>query len=122
MPGKRRHFSAEINVLEKKLNKMESEVTMNLSPMDKLTLSRMVERPTTLDYIEKIFDGFIELHGDRKFRDDPSIVGGVARLRDLPVTVIGQQKGRNTKENVQRNFGMPNPEGFRKALRLMQTG
>jgi acetyl-CoA carboxylase carboxyl transferase subunit alpha len=101
---------------------MESEVTMNLSPMDKLTLSRMVERPTTLDYIEKIFDGFIELHGDRKFRDDPSIVGGVARLRDLPVTVIGQQKGRNTKENVQRNFGMPNPEGFRKALRLMQTG
>lgn len=117
---KKADFSAEINVLEKKLNKMESEVTMNLSPMDKLTLSRMVERPTTLDYIEKIFDGFIELHGDRKFRDDPSIVGGVARLRDLPVTVIGQQKGRNTKENVQRNFGMPNPEGFRKALRLMK--
>jgi len=92
----------------------------NLGPMEKLALSRMVERPTALDYIEKIFDGFIELHGDRKFRDDPSIIGGIARLKDLPVTVIGQQKGRNTKENVKRNFGMPNPEGFRKALRLMK--
>lgn len=92
----------------------------NLNPMDKLALSRMNQRPTSLDYIEKIFNGFIEFHGDRNFRDDPSIVGGIARLRDLPVTVIGQQKGRNTKENVQRNFGMPSPEGFRKALRLMK--
>lgn len=113
-------FSAEIKVLEGKLEKMKSEATVNLSPMDKLTLSRMIERPTALDYIEKIFDGFIELHGDRRFRDDPSVVGGIARFQGLPFTVIGQQKGRNTKENVGRNFGMSNPEGFRKALRLMK--
>jgi len=113
-------FSAEIKVLETKLETMKSEAVVNLSAMDKLTLSRMLERPTALDYIEKIFDGFMELHGDRQFRDDPSIVGGIARLKDLPVTVIGQQKGRNTKDNVLRNFGMPNPEGFRKALRLMK--
>jgi len=113
-------FSAEIKVLEAKLETMKSEAVVNLSAMDKLTLSRMLERPTALDYIEKIFDGFMELHGDRQFRDDPSIVGGIARLKDLPVTVIGQQKGRNTKDNVLRNFGMPNPEGFRKALRLMK--
>ncbi len=117
---KKTDFSAEIKVLEAKLAKMKAEVIVNLSPMDKLTLSRMIERPTALDYIERIFEGFIELHGDRKFRDDPSIVGGIARLGDLPVTIIGQQKGRNTKENVRRNFGMPNPEGFRKALRLMK--
>lgn len=117
---KKADFSEEIKVLEDKLEKMKSEAIENLSAMDKLTLSRMIERPTALDYIEKIFDGFIELHGDRRFRDDPSIVGGIARLRNLSVTVIGQQKGRNTKENVKRNFGMPNPEGFRKALRLMK--
>lgn len=117
---KKADFSVEIQVLEAKLEKMKSEAIENLSPMDKLTLSRMIERPTALDYIEKIFSGFIELHGDRKFRDDPSVVGGIARLRDLPVTVIGQQKGRNTKENVKRNFGMMSPEGFRKALRLMK--
>ncbi|RNC28619.1 MAG: Acetyl-coenzyme A carboxylase carboxyl transferase subunit alpha [Candidatus Dichloromethanomonas elyunquensis] len=117
---KKADLSAEIMVLETKLQKMENEAAVNLGPMDKLMLSRMIERPTTLDYIEKIFDGFIELHGDRKYRDDPSIVGGIARLQDLPVTVIGQQKGRNTKENVKRNFGMPSPEGFRKALRMMK--
>ncbi|UWG97011.1 acetyl-CoA carboxylase carboxyltransferase subunit alpha [Dehalobacter sp. DCM] len=113
-------FSSEITVLEEKLNKMKTEAFTNLTAMDKLTLSRMVERPTALDYIERIFDFFIELHGDRLYRDDPVIVGGIARLGDLPVTVIGQQKGRNTKENVKRNFGMTSPEGFRKALRLMK--
>ena len=113
-------FSEEISVLEAKLEKMKADLIRNLSPMDKLTLSRLVERPTTLDYIQKIFDGFIELHGDRNFGDDPSIVGGIARLGDLPVTVIGQQKGRDINENVKRNFGMPKPEGFRKALRLMK--
>jgi len=113
-------LSAEIKVLEDKLEKMKAEAVTNLSPMDKLNLSRMLERPTALDYISKVFDGFIELHGDRKYRDDPSIVGGLARLRGMPVTVIGQQKGRNTRENVQRNFGMPSPEGYRKALRLMK--
>lgn len=91
-----------------------------LTPWDKLTLARMVERPTALDYIEQIFDSFIELHGDRGFRDDPSIVGGIAELDGIAVTVIGQQKGRNIKENVERNFGMPHPEGYRKALRLMK--
>ncbi|NLI92289.1 MAG: acetyl-CoA carboxylase carboxyltransferase subunit alpha [Peptococcaceae bacterium] len=117
---KKADFSAEIMVLEDKLQQMKSEAVINLGPMDKLILSRMIERPTALDYIEKVFDGFIELHGDRKFRDDPSIVGGIARLGNMPVTVIGQQKGRNTKENVKRNFGMTSPDGFRKALRLMK--
>lgn len=102
------------------MEKINAEPKAGLSPMEKLSLSRMLERPTALDYIEKIFDGFIEFHGDRRFRDDPCIVGGIARLCDLPVTVIAQQKGRNTKENVQRNFGMTSPEGFRKALRLMK--
>ncbi|MFA6807974.1 MAG: acetyl-CoA carboxylase carboxyltransferase subunit alpha, partial [Eubacteriales bacterium] len=92
----------------------------NLTPMDKLALSRMIERPTALDYIEIIFDTFLEFHGDRKFRDDPCIVGGIGMLKGMPVTVIGQQKGRNTKENVLRNFGMPSPEGYRKSLRLMK--
>lgn len=91
-----------------------------LTPWDRLTLARLVERPTALDYIEQIFDSFIELHGDRGFRDDPSIVGGIAELDGVAVTVIGQQKGRNIKENVERNFGMPHPEGYRKALRLMK--
>lgn len=117
---KKADFSDEIGILEAKLARMEAEALTNMSAMDKLTLSRMIERPTTLDYIEKIFDDFIELHGDRRFRDDPAIVGGLASLNGLPLTVIGHQKGRNTKENVQRNFGMPNPDGFRKALRLME--
>lgn len=117
---KQTDFSSEIILLEDKLTKMRDDILQNLTAMDKLTLSRMVERPTSLDYIESIFDVFIELHGDRQFRDDPCIVGGIARLGKLPVTVIGQQKGRNTKENVYRNFGMPSPEGFRKALRLMK--
>lgn len=113
-------FSAEISELEAKLHEMQNETYQNLTPMDKLNLSRKIERPTALDYIERVFDRFIELHGDRQFRDDPCIIGGIARLNGMPVTVIGQQKGRNTKENVLRNFGMPSPEGFRKALRLMK--
>lgn len=117
---KQADFSSEIEGVEAKLEKMKEDSLTNLTPMDKLALSRMVERPTSLDYIEKIFDIFIELHGDRMYRDDPCIVGGIAKLGDLPVTVIGQQKGRNTKENVKRNFGMTSPEGFRKALRLMK--
>ncbi|NLZ34682.1 MAG: acetyl-CoA carboxylase carboxyltransferase subunit alpha [Clostridiales bacterium] len=80
----------------------------------------MIERPTTLDYIGKIFSNFFELHGDRYFRDDKSIVGGIATLNTKPVTVIGIQKGKNLKENIDRNFGCPNPDGYRKALRLMK--
>ncbi|OUP17818.1 acetyl-CoA carboxylase carboxyl transferase subunit beta [Lachnoclostridium sp. An196] len=87
---------------------------------ERVQAARSAERPTSLDYIEHLFDGFMELHGDRAFRDDGSIVGGIASFHGLPVTVIGQQKGKNTKENISRNFGMPYPEGYRKAQRLMK--
>ena len=87
---------------------------------EKVQAARSAERPTSLDYIEHLFDGFMELHGDRAFRDDGPIVGGIASFHGLPVTVIGQQKGKNTKENISRNFGMPYPEGYRKAQRLMK--
>ena len=91
-----------------------------ISAWDRVTLARMPERPKALDYINEIFTDFIELHGDRNFGDDKSIVGGIAKLNDMPVTVIGEQKGKKAKENMERNFGMPNPEGYRKALRLMK--
>ncbi|MBU3218762.1 acetyl-CoA carboxylase carboxyltransferase subunit alpha [Clostridium algidicarnis] len=113
-------LSMQICEMEKKLNKMKVNLYENLSPWEKTTISRMVERPTALDYIERIFEGFIEFHGDRNFGDDNAIVGGIAKLNGIPVTVISQQKGRNTKENIKRNFGMPSPEGYRKALRLMK--
>lgn len=90
------------------------------SAWDRVTLARMAERPKSLDYIEEIFTDFIELHGDRNFGDDKSIVGGIAKLDEMPVTVIGEQKGKKAKENIERNFGMPNPEGYRKVLRLMK--
>lgn len=90
------------------------------SPWDTVLLSRRSDRPTALDYIEAIFDEFMELHGDRCFRDDGAVVGGIALFHGKPVTVIGQQKGRSTKDNIKRNFGMPSPEGYRKALRLMK--
>ncbi|MCY6485274.1 acetyl-CoA carboxylase carboxyltransferase subunit alpha [Clostridium aestuarii] len=113
-------LSFEINRLEKKLKEFKKKAYANLSSVDKLTIARMLERPTSFDYIERIFDSFIELHGDRYFKDDPSIIGGIAKFNGMPVTVIGQQKGRNIKENIKRNFGMPSPEGYRKALRLMK--
>ena len=87
---------------------------------DRVILARKTDRPKALDYINSIFEDFIELHGDRNFADDKAIVGGIATLDGMPVTVIGEQKGRNAKENLERNFGMPNPEGYRKALRLMK--
>jgi acetyl-CoA carboxylase carboxyl transferase subunit alpha len=96
------------------------EVKMEITPWEKVKLARMPVRPTSLDYIERIFDNFLELHGDRFFGDDRAIVGGIAFFGDIPVTVIAQQKGRNTKENITRNFSMPHPEGYRKALRLMK--
>lgn len=113
-------LSMQIYEMEKKLNKMKVNLYENLSPWEKTTISRMVERPTALDYIDRIFDEFIEFHGDRNFGDDSAIVAGIAKLNETPVTVIAQQKGRNTKENIKRNFGMPNPEGYRKAIRLMK--
>ncbi|QUI25556.1 acetyl-CoA carboxylase carboxyltransferase subunit alpha [Vallitalea pronyensis] len=91
-----------------------------MNPWDKVQLVRMAERPTAEDYIHLIFDDFIELHGDRLYGDDQAIIGGIGKLNGMPVTVIGQQKGRTTKENIDRNFGMPHPEGYRKALRLMK--
>ena len=91
-----------------------------ISAWDRVTLARMPERPKALDYINEIFTDFIELHGDRNFGDDKSIVGGIAKLDEMSVTVIGEQKGKKAKENMERNFGMPNPEGYRKALRLMK--
>lgn len=91
-----------------------------LSAWDRVQIARMAERPTSLDYISTIFDEFMELHGDRAFRDDGAIVGGIAVINGVSVTVIGEQKGRTTKENIKRNFGMPYPEGYRKALRLMK--
>lgn len=87
---------------------------------DRLTIARMVERPTTLDYIDKIFLNFFELHGDRLYKDDKAIVGGIGFLNNKPVTIVGIQKGKDLKENIERNFGSPNPEGYRKALRLMK--
>lgn len=91
-----------------------------LNEWDRVQISRSPERPTSLDYISLIFDDFIELHGDRFYGDDPAIVGGLAGIEGRSFTVIGQQKGRTTKENIRRNFGMPSPEGYRKALRLMK--
>lgn len=93
---------------------------MNITPWEKVKLARMPGRPTGLDYIERIFTDFMEMHGDRFYAEDRAIVGGIASLGGIPVTVIAQQKGRNTKENIARNFSMPHPEGYRKALRLMK--
>ena len=93
---------------------------MKKTAWDTVLLSRKADRPTALDYINAVFDEFIEFHGDRYFKDDGAIVGGIAMFHGMPVTVIGQQKGKNTKDNIKRNFGMPSPDGYRKALRLMK--
>lgn len=110
----------EIASLEDKAAELRAQMYANLGPWQKIQLARNVKRPTTLDYINLIFTEFIELHGDRHFRDDPALVGGIALLEGQPVTVLGHQKGRDTKDNIARNFGMPHPEGYRKALRLME--
>ncbi len=113
-------LSDDIARLEKKLNKMRHDVYSNLSRWQKTQIARHPQRPYTLDYINVLMEDFVELHGDRTFADDRSIVGGVAWFNGKPVMVLGHQKGRNTKEKVERNFGMPHPEGYRKALRLMK--
>ena len=110
----------EIAKLEAKLARLRDDVYRNLSPVERVQLARHPKRPYTLDYIELAFTDFTELHGERAFRDDQAIVGGWARLDGRTVMVIGHQKGRDMKENLRRNFGMPHPEGYRKALRLMQ--
>jgi acetyl-CoA carboxylase carboxyl transferase subunit alpha len=111
--------SLEIERLSKNALQLQEEVFSNLTPWQITQLARHPLRPYTLDYMPRLFNDFIELHGDRNFRDDPAIVGGLAMLENEPVIVIGHQKGRTTKEKVFRNFGMPNPEGYRKAIRLM---
>ena len=110
----------EIDMLEASLKRETTKVYTNLKPWDRVQIARLPERPTTLDYISYIFDSFIELHGDRTFRDDPAMIGGIGYLDGKPVTVIGQQRGKDTKDNIYRNFGMAHPEGYRKALRLMK--
>jgi acetyl-CoA carboxylase carboxyl transferase subunit alpha len=110
----------EIKRLEEKLANLEQNTYSEMKPWDRVQIARHAERPTTLDYINNLFTDFIELHGDRLFGDDEAIVGGVAFYKDIPVTVIGHQRGKDTKENLRRNFGMPHPEGYRKALRLMK--
>lgn len=111
---------SQIDALTERLNDMMREIYSSLTPWQRVQLARHPERPYTLDYIENIFTGFIELSGDRRFRDDKAIVGGFALFQGKPVMVIGTQKGRDMKSNVYRNFGWPSPEGYRKAMRLMQ--
>ncbi|KIL46309.1 acetyl-CoA carboxylase carboxyl transferase subunit alpha [Jeotgalibacillus campisalis] len=113
-------LSSEIEKLESRLAKLEEDTYMNIKPWDRVQIARHPERPTTLDYIEELFEQFIELHGDRLYGDDHAIVGGIAFYKEKPVTVIGHQRGKGTKDNIKRNFGMPHPEGYRKALRLMR--
>ena len=110
----------EITTLEKKVSQLRENIFSNLTRWQRVQLARHPERPYTLDYIGMMTTGFIELHGDRLFGDDKSIVGGFAKLEDQTVMIIGHQKGRDTKSNLFRNFGMPQPEGYRKALRLMK--
>jgi acetyl-CoA carboxylase carboxyl transferase subunit alpha len=116
---KKLDMAEQILVLEQKAESLKTEIYGNLSTWQRIQIARHPKRPTCLDYIEMVFHNFVELHGDRQFRDDPAMVGGIAYLENTVVTVIGQQKGRDTKENIFRNFGYPNPEGYRKALRLM---
>ncbi len=114
-------ISAEINQLAKKSQQLTKDIYSNLTPWQITRIARHAERPYTLDYVREIFTHFVELHGDRHFADDLSIVGGLARFNGTACMVIGQQKGRDTKERSLRNFGMSKPEGYRKALRLMKT-
>ncbi|ARF13254.1 MULTISPECIES: acetyl-CoA carboxylase carboxyl transferase subunit alpha [Sporosarcina] len=113
-------LSSEIVNLKNRLAKLETEIYESMEPWDRVQVARHPERPTTMDYITQLFEDFIEFHGDRNFGDDEAIIGGIASFEETPITIIGHQRGKDTKENVKRNFGMPHPEGYRKALRLMK--
>ena len=113
-------LSSEIKKLEEKLTGLKKDTYDNLSPWQRVQLARHPQRPYTLDYIEMMMNNFLELHGDRLFADDPAMVCGVAKIEGKKILVIGQQKGRDTKENLRRNFGCAHPEGYRKAMRLME--
>ncbi len=112
--------SSEIEAIEIKIEKIKKDIYSNLTPWQRVQLSRHPKRPYSLDYIDRIFTDFEELHGDRRFQEDAAIVGGPAFLNGQAVMVLGQQKGRNTRDNLKRNFGCPHPEGYRKAMRLME--
>jgi acetyl-CoA carboxylase carboxyl transferase subunit alpha len=113
-------FEPELARLEEKTSRLVREIFADLSPLQKVQLSRHANRPYTLDYIKRLFTGFVELKGDRRFAEDPAIVAGLASYHGRSVVVVGHQKGRGTKENVKRNFGMPHPEGYRKAVRVYE--
>jgi acetyl-CoA carboxylase carboxyl transferase subunit alpha len=113
-------IDGELEGLQGKLESLRAEIYRNLTPIQRVMVARHPRRPYTLDYLSTIFTDFIELHGDRLYLDDPAVVGGWARLDGASVMVVGHQKGRDTKENLKRNFGMPHPEGYRKALRMMK--
>jgi len=112
---------ADLRKLETQLDELRTETLKALTPMERVQIARHPQRPHSLDMIERVFTDFIELHGDRAFRDDPAVVSGWGRLNDESVMIIAQQKGRNTKDNLKRNFAMMHPEGYRKALRMMRT-
>lgn len=118
--GRDMNITSEIKKLEKKAKNLRVDIFSKLTPWQKILIARHQERPHTLDYIGLLMEDFIELHGDRRFSDDPAIVGGFARFQGMPVVVIGHQKGKSTKERIWRNFGQPHPEGYRKALRIMK--
>ncbi|NLI30263.1 MAG: acetyl-CoA carboxylase carboxyltransferase subunit alpha, partial [Nitrospiraceae bacterium] len=113
-------ITEEISNLEKKANDLRRDIYSQVDAWQKTLIARHPERPYTLDYINLLAEDFVELHGDRRFADDPAIVGGIGSIGGIPMMIIGHQKGRGTKERIQRNFGQPNPEGYRKALRLMK--
>ncbi len=119
-PGESSTASREIQNLRRKAKKIKREIYTHLTPWQRVQIARHPRRPYTLDYIDLMMEDFLELHGDRNFADDRAIVGGLAKLDNRPVVVVGQQKGKDTKENILRNFGQPHPEGYRKALRIMK--
>jgi len=116
----KKDLSVDINIIKDKAEKLREKVFSNLEPIQIVQIARHPERPLTLDYVKSIFDDFLELHGDRYYADDTALIGGFATFEGQPVMVIGQQKGNSTKMNLYRNFGMPQPEGYRKAIRLMK--
>ncbi|MFZ0391937.1 MAG: acetyl-CoA carboxylase carboxyltransferase subunit alpha [Calditrichia bacterium] len=113
-------LSEDLKRLTRKATALRKEVYSKLTPWQRVQLARHPDRPYTLDYIQRMLTDFVELHGDRYFSDDPAMIAGIGKLEDMPVAVVGHQKGRDVKENLHRNFGMPHPEGYRKALRVMQ--
>ena len=113
------YLAQELNILKDRLKKIKKDIFISLTPLQRLNLVRQADRPTTLDYVQYLFDDWVELHGDRGGDDDNALVGGVGRFNNQTVVFIGHQRGKDTKDNVRRNFGMPSPGGYRKALRLM---